>query len=128
MKKCLSAAILVLAMTATYSAAQISMGSVVAKVPFGFFVSGKMLPAGTYRFAASNNLAQINVSAADGKEAALTTVLTRLSPRSGDEASVVFDKAGDNHYLAEIYIPGLDGFQVPCAPGPHTHVSVKGRQ
>jgi hypothetical protein len=97
-------------------------------VPFAFIVSGKSLPAGSYHFAANSNFSEINVSTSAGKGSAIAMVTTRLSMRPENEASLVFDVVGTEHYLAEIYMPGMDGFQVPCAPGQHTHVSIKAKK
>ncbi len=127
MKIYLSAVVLFLLVITASASAQTSTDVVTAQVPFAFIVGGKTLPAGTYQFRASNNFNQIDVASVDGKNAALSIVNTRLSPRSKTEALVVFDVAGNDHYLAEVYIPGMDGFQVPCAPGKHTHTVVKGR-
>lgn len=59
------------------------------------------------------------------KNSVLTSVTTRFSKRSDNVVLVVFDVAGTKHYLSEIFMPGEDGFQVPCAPGPHTHEMIK---
>jgi len=129
MMKRLFAGVLILAATAAMVSAQtLSSSAVVADVPFSFIVSGKPLPAGTYKFTPNNSLVQITVTNSKTNESAMSIVVTRLSPRSDGEASLVFDVAGDDHYLAEIYIPGMDGFQVPCAPGKHTHVVVKAKK
>ncbi len=128
MMKCLYAGVLILVATATIASAQtFSSSVVVADVPFSFIVNGKPLPAGTYRFVPSDNLNQITVTNAKSNESAMSIVVTRLSPRSEKDPAVVFDVAGTEHYLAEIYAPGMDGFQVPCAPGKHTHVVVKAK-
>ena len=128
MKKYLAVVLLVLVSTATFAAAQVSPTSVIADVPFAFFVGTKSFPAGSYQFKASENLGEITVSEMKGTGSAFAAVMTRLSPRSETNASVVFDVAGTDHYLSEIYIPGIDGFQVKGAPGKHTHMSVKGRK
>ena len=128
MKKYAIAGVLMLMMITTFAAAQVSTRAVVADVPFAFIVGGKTLPAGAYRFVPGANLTQMSVIGAKGKEAVMAPVVTRLSPRSPEEAAVVFDVAGSVHYLAEIYLPGIDGFQVPCAPGDHTHVVVKAKK
>lgn len=125
-KRLFAVAIALVAITA-FAAAQTSAVKVTVDVPFGFFVSGKTLPAGTYQFVAGGDLTQVNVTSADGKAIAMTTVITRISPRSEPHGAVVFDVAGNDHYLAEIYIAGVDGFQVPCAPGPHSHTVLKGK-
>jgi hypothetical protein len=125
MKKSLCVTVGIVLMTAAFAAAQTPRTGVTADVPFAFLVNGKLLPAGTYKFTAGANLAQITVASPDGKASAMTTVTTRVSPRSESDGSIVFDLAGQDHYLAEIYVPGIDGFQVPCAPSPHTHVVLK---
>lgn len=127
MKKYLSAVALVLVVTATVATAQVG-NEIIADVPFPFMVGKVSLPAGTYKFAASKDLSSIRITQRDGKESALTAVSTRLSPRDEREGSVVFDLAGDTRHLSEIYMPGIDGFQVPGATVKHTHVSVKGRK
>jgi hypothetical protein len=50
---------------------------------------------------------------------------TRLSERKGEDGSVVFDKVGNELYLSEIYIIGMDGFFFKGAPGKHKHLVVK---
>ncbi len=127
MKKYLPAVLLVLVSTATFGVAQ-TKTAVIADIPFAFLVGTQSLPAGTYEFSAGDNLEVINVANTKGKESALTAVVTRLSRKSDTEASVVFDVAGTNHYLSEIFVPGLDGFLVKGAPGKHTHVSIKGNK
>jgi len=52
---------------------------------------------------------------------------TRLSTRGQKGIEVVFDVAGSEHYLSEIFPPDSDGFMVTGAPGEHTHVSAKGK-
>jgi len=128
MKKYLAVVLLVLVSTATFAAAQVSPTSVIADVPFAFFVGTKSFPAGMYQFKPSDSLGEITVNEMKGTGSALAAVTTRLSPRSETDAMVVFDVAGTNHYLSEIYVPGLDGFQVKGAPGKHTHMSVKGKK
>jgi len=127
MKKYISAVLLVLLSTATFAAAQMT-ASVYADIPFQFFVGNKAFQAGSYQFTANSNLDEMTVASTKGKDTILAPVITRLSPRSESEAAVVFDVAGGNHYLAEIYMPGIDGFQVQGAAVKHTHVSVKGRK
>jgi len=128
MRKYMSAVVLALVVTATIAPAQVLSRGVVADVPFAFMVGGKSLPAGTYKFTPGNDLAKVIVTDARGRDSAMTLVVTRITQRSEDSAAVVFDVAGAEHYLAEIYVPGIDGFLVPCAPGDHTHVVVKGRK
>ncbi len=124
MKKFFAVAVLTLLATATIAVAQAG-NSVVAEVPFPFLVGKVSLPAGTYQFAASANLEDIIITDTTTRKTIIASVITRLSPRSASEAMVVFDVADANHYLSEIYMPGMDGFQVPGSPAQHTHMSVK---
>jgi hypothetical protein len=126
MKTRIATVLLLLVSAAMFAAAQ-SSSSIVVDVPFAFHVGGKVLPAGTYRILPGSNLSQITVATADGKNEALVPVMTRLSQRSEKESIVVFDVSGENHYMTEIYISGLDGFQIQGAPGKHSHASVKGK-
>jgi hypothetical protein len=126
MKKYVMAAMLLLASTAYFAAAQVP-NRVYANVPFQFFVGSKSFPAGTYRFTANVNLSEITVSTADGKNSVMAPVITRVSPRPTDQAAAVFDLVGSDHYLSEIYIPELDGFLVKGAAQKHSHVVVKGK-
>jgi hypothetical protein len=125
MKKYLVAVLLVLVSTATFAAAQMA-SAVTARVPFAFMVGSKSFPAGKYEFTATENLGEIMVANMNDKGEAIAPVITRLSPKSEDETAVVFDVAGANHYLSEIFMPGLDGFLVKGAPSQHTRVTVKG--
>ncbi len=127
MKKYLPAVLLVLVSTVALGMAQ-TKTAVIADVPFAFLVGNQSLPAGTYEFSAGDNLEVINVTNTKGKDSALTAVITRLGKRSDNEASVIFDVAGTNHYLSEIFVPGLDGFLVKGAPSKHTHISIKGNK
>ncbi len=124
MKKYLSAVAFVLVVTATFAIAQVG-DAVIADVPFSFVVGKTTLPAGTYEFTASGDLDSIRITQKGGKGSAVASVITRLSPRDEKEGSVVFDLAGDAHHLSEIYMPGIDGFQVQGATVKHTHVRIK---
>ncbi len=65
---------------------------------------------------------------AKGGEAVFVPVLTRLGQRAGNETEVVFDLAANEHYLAEIHVPTVDGFAFNAASGKHTHVGVKAKK
>jgi len=126
MKSKAAAVLLLLAATAIFAVAQIS-NSVTADIPFQFYVGSKLLPAGVYKIAASANLDEITVKGPSGKDNAMAAVSTRLSTRSDKESNLVFDVAGESHYLAEIYMQGIDGFQIQAAKVKHTHMSVIGK-
>jgi hypothetical protein len=125
MKRIVATFLLGLACSALFAMAQVSPASVVAEIPFPFMIGDKTLSAGTYQFAMNLNLSSMMVTNTKGKEAAMAAVLTRLSPRSDKEASVVFDVVGNDHYMSEVYVPGHDGFQFKGAPDKHAHASVK---
>jgi hypothetical protein len=108
--------------------AQISPPGVNADIPFSFMVAGKTLPAGSYSFSENAATETITVMSISGKQSFMSPIMTRLSPRSGDEAQIVFDVVGTDHYLSEVFMPGLDGFGLKGAPGKHTHMSVKGKK
>ncbi len=127
MKKYLAAVLLLLVTTTPFAAAQLTE-AVIADVPFAFLIGTKSFPAGTYAFRPNDNLNEITVQSTKGKDSGVAAVITQLDPKSANEAAVVFDVAGANHYLSEVYIPGIDGFLVHGAPGKHTHLSVKGKK
>jgi hypothetical protein len=80
-----------------------------ANIPFAFTVGKKQLPAGEYKFISVN---EGNIRVMSGKETALATVLTRLAAgihTTPTDAHIVFDKEGDQYFLAEIWAPGIDG-------------------
>ncbi len=110
-------------------AAVAQMGPILrVDVPFSFVAGGKTLPAGEYTFEPSNQEKEMIVRNAKSGETNFVPVLTRLGRRSGSEAEAVFDVAGDQHYLAEVHSPGIDGFAFSAAPGKHTHVGVKAKK
>ncbi len=112
------------------SFAQVASTGVAANVDFGFYVGGKYIPAGSYEFkpTASGTESTMNVLNTKTNEITVVPILTTISKKLPAYGEVVFDHAGDDYYLAEIYIPGMDGFLVKGAPGKHTHVSVKAKK
>jgi hypothetical protein len=61
-----------------------------------------------------------------GANKALCPVITRLGPSESPKPQVVFDKVGEKRILAEVYLPGLDGFQVAGTASEHSHQKVTG--
>ncbi len=127
MKKYLVAVALLLVSMPILAMAQTPVLGVTADIPFSFTANGIQLPAGNYRFDLNNQLETVTVASQAGTQTVLDPVLTRLSPRQENEAAVVFDVVGKDHYLSEVYVPGLDGFQFKGAPAMHTHVRIKGK-
>jgi hypothetical protein len=99
--------------------------TVVANIEFPFKVENRDFVAGKYTFDADLQTGTITLRSESTGKGVVLPIMTRLSAR-GDEASVVFDKEGDKYYLTEIYMPGIDGFEVKGGlTTKHTHVKVK---
>ena len=95
-------------------------------IPFPFTAAGKVLPAGEYQFSRDPNGAFIRVVGSKG-ESVLAQVLTRIGAAihtTPQDTHVVFDKIGENHTLAELWIPGYDGFALSNTKEPHEHRTV----
>jgi hypothetical protein len=128
MKKQVISLFTVLAVVGLSSAIAQTDLSARVEVPFSFVAGTKTLPAGEYALQPSNRDEEVTVRNAKTGETTFVPVLTRLGQRSGEQAEAVFDVVGNEHYLAELHIPTIDGFAFKAAPGKHTHVSVKGKK
>ncbi len=97
-----------------------------ATVPFAFTVSGKEIPAGKYEVLVEDPVVGTLLlrSLTGGKPTAMAFT-TRLAMRKNDQDVMVFDVAGDKHYLSELHIAGADGYFFTGATGQHTHAEVK---
>ena len=118
----------ILAVAGSFSAIAQMGPKVLADIPFSFVAGTKTLPAGEYAFEPSNNEKEMIVRNQKTGESVFVAILTRLGQRGGNENEVVFDVAANEHYLAEIHVPTVDGFAFKAAPGKHTHVGVKGKK
>ncbi len=96
-----------------------------ATIPFAFSVQGSVLPAGEYDFSEDGNATTITVRAtARGGASAFTPVITRLAAgihTTPKDAHIVFDRVGESYTLAEIWLPGEDGFVLHATKGKHEH-------
>ncbi len=104
------------------AAAYAQEGALQANIPFAFKVADKQLPAGDYDFTWAANSQNIRV--ASSKNTAVALVLTRLAAgihKTPQDAHVVFDKMGDQYWLAEIWIYGIDGFSLHNMKEKHEH-------
>jgi len=128
MRKYLLAVPLLLLALPILATAQFSGLGIKADIPFSFTVEGVQMPAGNYTFNYSPTMDSISIANRSGKQTVLSPVMSRLSPQSENEAEVTFGVVGKDHYLSEIYMPGMDGFQLPGAPAMHTHVKISGRK
>ena len=100
-----------------------------AQIDFPFIVDGKTLPAGNYDFVRDDTASVFKVTD-EGKNLAAAQVLTRIAAgmhTSPADGHVVFDKIGDAYTLAEIWIPGQDGYVLAVTKAKHEHriVNVK---
>ncbi len=124
MKRSSVAVSFVLLLVFTICASLAYADTIVAKITFPFMAGGKEYPAGTYRIETSTNMDEITIRSEETGKGGIVPFETRLSSRDEDKATVVFDKAGDKYYMSEIYMPGIDGFEIKGATGKHTHVKV----
>ncbi len=94
-----------------------------AQIDFPFIVEGRTLPAGTYDFTRDDTASVFKVT--DGsKDMAAAQILTRIAAgmhTSPADGHVVFDKIGDAYTLAEIWIPGQDGYILAVTKAKHEH-------
>ena len=97
---------------------------------FAFLVNDKEMPAGRYELEAQSgqgptSLVMRNLQT---KDRTIVKFATRLADLGGSEPQIVFDKTAEASYLAEVHIPGIDGFDVQHAPGEHSHTKVTAKQ
>lgn len=118
----------VLGLLPLLSLAQVSGGGVIANIEFSFYAAGKLLPAGTYEYKATEAQDVMQVTNTSTRATIMVPILTSISKKLPADAEVVFDKMGNDYYLTEVFAPGLDGFLVKGASGKHTHVSVKAKK
>jgi len=100
------------------------------EVAFPFLVNGQEMPAGTYQLnadAAASPMA-LSLYSLQGSAKTIVKVTTRLADLGGSEVRIVFDKSKDAYYLAEVHVPGIDGFAIQGAPGEHVHVKLTAKK
>jgi hypothetical protein len=93
-----------------------------ASIPFAFKVGDKQLSSGEYQFIWTANTQSIRV--VSDKDSGIAIVLTRLAAgihTTAKDAHVVFDKVGEQYWLAEMWIPGVDGFDLHNMTEKHEH-------
>jgi hypothetical protein len=97
------------------------------QIPFSFVAAGSELPAGTYLITTDTaNPGLLLVRSEKGGQSAQCPVITRLSPSESSKPQVVFDKMGEKRILSEVYLPGIDGFQLAGTTSEHSHQKVSG--
>jgi len=126
MKMRIPSGILMLSLAAVLAGDYAYAGTLTVNIRQPFIAGGKNFPAGRYRILADDESDQfVNIRNLDAETSLEIRFDTRLSAREGENGSVVFDKVGNELYLAEIYIVGMDGFFFKGAPGKHKHLVVK---
>jgi hypothetical protein len=80
-----------------------AVDQIVLTVPFEFVVSGKTLPAGTYRVNRlwSDKLEVLVITSYENNVSAIF-LPTEVESASANKPQVTFEKAGDEHFLSKI--------------------------
>ena len=93
-------------------------------IAFPFVAGDKAFPVGKYEFSPNDRGTAVTVRSLQGRGEVVVPVMTRLAPRPGGQASLLFDRVRTDSLLSEMYLPGLDGFMFKGAAGAHSHVTV----
>lgn len=95
-------------------------------VRFDFIVNGMEMPAGSYIVQVNGD--RVVIKGSKGGAGTEIPVLTRLADRELPNPKLFFDKTKDGkHYLAELQLPGMDGFLFKGATGDHIHEALSAR-
>jgi hypothetical protein len=117
----------------------VAYGQGVFKIPFKFEAGGKKFPAGEY-WVAQKGEARIALRKEPGGEEVLIPFKDRLAQPSPSlqEPHLVFDAVGNfepsyteymtDYVLAEVWLPGEDGFLIHTTKGAHQNQVVKGQK
>ena len=109
------------------------------KVPFKFEAAGKKFAAGEYRVSQKGE-DQISLRIEPNGEEVLIPFKQRLEQLKPaiEEPQLVFDVVGNfepsyteyvtDYLLAEVWLPGEDGFLVHTLKGAHQHQTIKGQR
>ena len=118
------AASLVISFLAAYGGMAWQIPVIVVDIPFQFNADMNSAPAGRYEVQPNSAEAHIQLHNVKTDERYIVRVLTRLASRGPGQSLVAFDVEGQNHYLAEVHIAGIDGFALGAAKGKHTHITI----
>lgn len=92
-------------------------GTLVANIPFAFMVGEKTLPAGEYTIklpAASGMRSRVLIRSVDGESACIALTIPVQAKGNVKEPKLTFVKYGDQHFLFQVFAPGIDvGQEVP---------------
>ena len=89
-----------------------------ANVPFDFVIGNTRLPAGKYEIRKMDDLAQnvLEISSANGRTRVVFEAddAETRADQAASKTELVFDKVGDQHFLARIWVAGsLSGIEMP---------------
>jgi hypothetical protein len=109
------------------------------KVPFAFQAGGKKFPAGDYRIAQKGNEQITLRQEPNGVEVAITVLKTLPQPDPPiGEPQIIFNLVGNfepsyteyvtDYLLAEVWLPGQDGFLLHVTKGAHSRQTIKGQK
>jgi len=113
---------------ASQNLAGLQMPKAVFDIPFQFYADEKLMPAGTYEMMPNSAGTHLELRNVNGEKILVVSVITQLGARPVDTAAVFFDIAGQDHYLSEFYMKGMDGLAFNGAPGKHTHQGIVPRR
>ena len=118
----LFAAVFALAIAPRAGWAQTQTEGLSANIPFEFQAGKTTLPAGEYTFRLTDDRMGVTLFPAKGSPIGLM-VITRLGsgPGKGTDGDVVFDQVAGRNYLAEVWLPGEDGFLMLATKEQHSH-------
>ena len=121
------ASLAILFVVAFVGTAQV-MPTIVVDIPFQFTADTTLVPAGTYEIQPSDEGTHIQLHNVATHTRYIASVITGLASIESMQSSVVFDVEGQDHYLSEVHIAGIDGFALRVASGKRTHVTIKAKK
>ncbi len=94
-------------------------------MPFKFTVGKTVMQPGKYRVTVSVDESMVTMTPERG-QAAMVAAITRLGQHAKmNDATLIFDRVGEDYTLSEVWLPGQDGYLVHDTKTPHKHHIVK---
>jgi hypothetical protein len=103
------------------------MPVITVDVPFPFIAGTNSVPAGTYELQPNGEGTHIQLHNMKTNESYIVSVFTSIAIRESNQPMIAFDVEGENHYLSEVHIPGIDGYAFEGAKGKHTHMIIQAK-
>ena len=126
-----AAAVLVFATLVAALALQAQSVPQRVNVPFKFNLTEKAYQPAMYYFRYDGSTEQVELLSRDKSLITRVRVITRLAPTPGAKndghVRLVFDQVGEERYLSEVWMPGIDGLLVRATSERHKHESVEGQ-